>query len=754
MIISKLRQLRAKKSTKPVPSIAIINQQINLLRYKPKTMKFLPSIILVIVSQLTLFSQIDHWETVVYNTDNWQYFVGNSEPPSDWMMPNFNDNSWKTGKGGIGYGDGDDNTIIEPTYALYIRNTFTTTDLSAIESVILQADYDDAFVAYLNGVEIARANIDDAPPKFDRETITDHEATLYTDSIVESTFLPQSAIEDLLSEGENVLAVSIHNRYGPSSSDMTANFFLTLGINNTSTNYRPTPNWFITPIFSSELPIIKITTKERVNRNEAIIGEIGVIHQSASRNTLFDEPNEYQGQVSIKFRGQSSLSFPKKNYSIEFKDSELNDLDTAFLGFPKEEDFILHGPFSDKSLMRNVLVMHLANKMGQYASRTKYVDLFVNGDYQGIYVLMEKIKRDKDRVDVAKLRESDIEGDELTGGYIFKIDKGEPDWESSYNFYQSSTKLKYQLVYPDIDKVQPEQFAYIRSYIDSFERAMFDPNLIFGGKPFNKYMNLTSFAETHLLNELSRNVDGYRLSSYFHKRKDSNGGKFYSGPAWDFNLAFRNADYCDGANTEDIIFYGLCHGGYPFWWDVLLQNEQFQSIAQCRWQELRASAWHTDSIFAFIDEQVATINPSIEQNFARWDILGRYIWPNPAPLSNTYLEEIDKLKDWLNARLLWMDNHFAGECQLITNTTNIQPSISISIAPNPASDYLSISFDESLATAIDGVWAINSLGQRIPLSTSKNNRFTYPIQHLKTGIYFIEVQIGGKHYLQKMIISR
>jgi len=717
-------------------------------------MKLLLTLFLCIIFNFFGYTQINHWETVVYNSDDWQYFIGNREPPTTWMQPDFDDSFWRTGKGGIGYGDGDDETVIQPAYALYIRNTFSVVDLAAIESVILQADYDDAYVAYLNGVEIARANIDDAPPKYNRETITDHEATLYTDSTVESTFLPEDALEDLLIEGENVLAVSIHNRFGPSSSDMTANFFLTVGINDDSNNYRPTPNWFITPIFDSQLPIIKISTRQSINRDTTIFGKMGVINDLGQKNSFFDFPNEYEGEISVKYRGQSSLSFPKKNYSIELKDIDGNDLDTAFLEFSEEEDFILHGPYADKSLMRNVLVMDLARETGQYASQTRYVDLFVNGDYHGIYVLMEKIKRDKDRVDIAKLREEDIAGDELTGGYIYKIDKGEPDWESSYNFYQSNTNLKYQLVYPDIDKVQPEQFAYIRSYVDSFERAMFNRNLTFGGKYFYEYINLKSFAETHLLNELSRNVDGYRLSSYFHKKKDSNGGKIHSGPAWDFNLAFRNADYCDGADTEGIIYYGLCHGGYPFWWDVLLQNEQFQSVVQCRWQDLRATTWRTDSILAFIDQKVGILSPSIEQNFSRWDIFGKYVWPNPAPLANSHDEEITKLKEWLTARLEWMDEHFAGECQLITNTNDIPLPIAFSIAPNPTSDYLTISYDESSGDRVEAVFAIDAIGQRFPLTANKKSTLTYNIQSLSTGIYFLEIQIGGKAYLEKVIVAR
>lgn len=700
----------------------------------------------------TAFAQVNHWETAIYNSDSWQYFVGNSQPPANWHTTAFNDTNWQTGKGGIGYGDGDDQTIIAPTYALYLRQTFSIIDLAAIESLILQADYDDAFVAYLNGIEVARANIEGNPPRFNTETLTDHEATLYTNNSVESTFIPQSIFENLLVEGENTLAISVHNRFGPNSSDMTANFFLTLGINDATTHYRPTPNWFVSPTFDSSLPIIKITTTGAINADNPTTAEIGIINQASGNNSLFDMPNEYSGKIAIKYRGQSSLWFDKKNYSIEMQDEFGNDLDTNFLNFPKEEDWVLHGPYADKSLMRNVLVMDVARKMGQYASKTKYVDLFINGDYKGIYVLMEKIKRDKNRVDIAKLKTTDIEGSELTGGYIFKIDKGGIDWLSRYNFDQGIEKLRYQLVYPDIDKVQPEQFTYIQSYIDSFERAMIDQNLVFGGKSFEAYIDLTSFAEAHLLNELGRNVDGYRLSSYFHKQKDTKGGKIKAGPVWDFNLAFRNADYCEGAATDGLIFDRLCDGGYPFWWRILLNNEQFQSIVRCRWETLRSTSLQTDSIFAFIDAQEAIIAPSVNQNFARWDVLGRYLWPNPLPLANTHAEEIELLKEWLTARLKWMDENIGGTCQMTVSTREVEKENPFKIVPNPAREVINVLVDENLTPEIESVFIMNAVGQRTQLVNNKNG-VTFNISHLQAGIYFVEIHTKVGFYTQKMIIQ-
>ncbi len=709
--------------------------------------------LLLFFNNFASFAQVNHWETVVYNSDTWRYFIGNSEPPSIWNSPTFNDANWLSGRGGIGYGDGDDQTIIGPAYALYIRTKFDITNLEAIHTAILQADYDDAYVAYLNGVEIGRANITGVPPRFDTETVTDHEATLYQSNSVESVFLEANTLAGLLVEGENVLAISIHNRFGPESSDMTANFFLTLGINDTSNDYGPTPSWFTPPSFDSTLPIVKISTNGGVlNGDSQIEGQIGIVNNPSGENSFFDTPNEYAGNIGVKYRGQSSLWFAKKSLGIEMRDELWNDLDTSFLDFPKEEDWILHGPYSDKSLMRNVLTMHLAREMGQYASKTQYVDLFINGDYQGIYVLMEKIKRDKDRVDVAKLRDIDIDGDELTGGYIFRIDKDEAHWLSRYSVFRDARKLEYQIVYPDLDKIQPAQFAYIQTYVDSFERAMVSPNLVFGGKSFEEYIDLTSFAEAHLLNELGRNVDGYRLSSYFHKQKDSNGGKIFAGPVWDFNLAFRNADYCDGANTEGLIFYNLCDGGYPFWWDVLLKNPQFQSIVRCRWEELRAGPFHKDSIFTFIDQQVDIIEPSLAQNFAKWNVFGTYLWPNPLPLADSHSEEIALLKDWLSDRLTWMDANLAGDCNTTVGLFDITVNDVFIIMPNPAHSQLQIAFTKPIKGPINSIFLINGLGHQFDLPFNGGD-LLIDISDFPTGMYFVGIVLEGKTYLQKLVIE-
>ena len=155
---------------------------------------------------------IDHWETVIYANDTWKYNVGYSEPNVKWNTLSFNDSSWLQGPGGIGNGDGDDNTIIGQTISLYLRIKFNIVDTSKIESALLSVDYDDAFVAYINGVEVARAGISGTPPAYNKIADSNHEAKMYTGGLPDAFTIEKKLLRSILNQNENVLALQVHNR--------------------------------------------------------------------------------------------------------------------------------------------------------------------------------------------------------------------------------------------------------------------------------------------------------------------------------------------------------------------------------------------------------------------------------------------------------------------------------------------------------------------------------------------------------------
>ena len=701
------------------------------------------------------YSKIDHWETAVYSYDFWQYRQGIVEPPSDWNTLNFNASTWSEGMGGIGYGDGDDVTQIAPVQSLYMRHEFSVTDLSKIEGAFFHADYDDAFVAYLNGVEIARSNnISGTPPSFDTWASELREAELYNGGIPEKYILGICELEALLTDGDNVLAVQVHNFDGAVSSDMSSIFFLSFGINDDSRDYGTPPPWFSAPSsFSSHLPIMKIYADQEILNEPKLPGRLEIVWNGAGALNFSAEPgNEYNGRIGVELRGQSSLFFfPKKGLGFETRDENDMDIDTSFLGLPAEEDWVLHGPYSDKTLMRNVLAMHLARGMGQYASRTRFVELSINDEYQGVYVLMEKIKRDKNRVDLANLKEEDIEGEELTGGYVFKIDKGNvQDWESNFAPVNNpSERIRFQFVSPNRDKIQPAQAAYLESFVDSFEQAINFPQVANQVKHYREFIDYASFAEHFLHAEFTKNVDAYRISTYFHKKKITNGGKIHAGPVWDFNLSLGNSEYCGVTDPEGWMYYQNCGNSNPIWYQKLFTDPEFTSVLKCRWLELRQGAFHQDSIFQFIDDQVALLGVAADRNFEKWPILNQYIWPN-AEVPGSYAGEIDFMKSTITARLDWMDDNIFGEC-LPSPTDDFSMENHLNIFPNPTSGILNISlFDEN--QKIKSIEVSNASGKRVAIF--KNNFENIDLSEKPAGIYFLKVNLADDKTIYKRIIIK
>jgi hypothetical protein len=427
---------------------------------------------------------------------------------------------------------------------------------------------------------------------------------------------------------------------------------------------------------SSNLPIVIINTNSQtIVDNPRIFCDMGIIDNGFGNiNYVNDVFNDYNGKISIEYRGSSSQSFPKKPYALETQDSIGNNNNVSLLGMPVENDWILYAPYSDKSLMRNFLTFDLGRKMGRYSPRTVYCELVINGDYKGIYILMEKIKLDNDRVDIEKLDFDDLAGDSLTGGYIIKVDKytgaGGIDWLSDFpNIGGESLYIQYH--YPQGSVMLPQQLDYIEHFVDNFEYALSGPNFADSLIGYSKYIDVNSFIDFYIVNELAKDIDAYRLSSYMYKDRDDNGGKLTMGPFWDFNLAYGNADYCSGGIPTGWEVNSGCGGSNPFWFERLLDDIAYQNKLKCRWQYLRERSFHQDSIFSFIDSVSLYLNDAQQRNFQRWDILGTYVWPNYY-VGNTYQAELTFFKNWISERLTWMDNNipFCGVTGNITDNTN------------------------------------------------------------------------------------
>ena len=621
-------------------------------------------LLLLFYSPFFVFSQVNHWETIVNATSQWRYIVPSSQPNALWKTVGFDDSQWLSGAGGIGYGDGDDNTIISNTKSVFLRKEFNVTNVNDITTVIFNMDFDDGFVAYLNGIEIARENLGNSGSfvAFSQNASAEHEAQMYQGGYPNTYQILSSIVN--LQLGTNVLAVEVHN-YNLNSSDLTARPYLHVGLSSAGITYNTPQTWFVPPFSSSNLPIIKINTNNQsIQDDPRIIANMQIINNASGLNFINDLPNEYNGNISIEIRGSSSQGFPKKSYALETQDSLGNNNNVELLGMPEENDWILYAPYTDKSLMRNVLTFELGRRIGKYTPRTAYCELFINYEYVGIYVLMESIKIDKNRVDIATLNPEDTIGDQLTGGYIVKIDKTTGSfnggWISPYTTY-GGNNLNLQFHRPKGTDLHVSQRDYIENYITNFENAISSSNFNDPILGYQSYIDVASFMDLYLINELSKNIDGYRLSTFLYKDKDSKGGKIYMGPWWDYNLSFGNADYCQGFNTQNWEIETDCAIDNPFWFERLLEDENYRNLLKCKWTAYRADQWSDTNILLLIDSIANYIDEAKTRNFNKWQTLGTYVWPNYY-IGQNYNDEVQYLKTWIQNRMAWIDMNILGTC--------------------------------------------------------------------------------------------
>ncbi|MCU0253906.1 MAG: CotH kinase family protein, partial [Acidobacteria bacterium] len=522
--------------------------------------------------------------------------------------------------------------------SLWSRLEFEVADPAAVGLLVLRMEYEDGFVAFLNGQEVAARNAP-APLAWDAAATADRPIESVT--MLERFDLTGSV--GLLQPGTNVLALhglndaasdpdflvlpdlqSIGAAFDPAaprffttptpgrinrypgypgvsavplfshpSATFTSNFSLTLstlapdgviryttnGSDPTETNgtiysaplaitnstrvrarvFQPglAPGPVVSRLyakldpsvltFSSNLPIVVVHTFGSGIAQDWLTETLtSVIDTTAGRATITDQP-DFVGPAGIRIRGSSSTQFPKKQYALETWDDDRKDREVAFLDLPPESDWILYAPYSEKALIQNALAYGWYRATGRYAVRTRFCEMYLrtgtgavtSSDYAGIYVVMEKIKQGPDRVNIAELLPGDETAPAVTGGYIFKKDRLDP---GDLGFVTShGQKLAY--VDPKEVEITTAQAAWLKNFLDTFEAVLYGPDFTDPATGYAAYIDPLSFVDHHILVELTKNIDGFRLSSFFFKDRL---GKLNMGPIWDYNLSLGNANYLGG----------------------------------------------------------------------------------------------------------------------------------------------------------------------------------------------------------------
>lgn len=456
---------------------------------------------------------------------------------------------------------------------------------------------------------------------------------------------------------------------------------------------------------SSNLPIFIINTKGGTIVNDPKIkASLRVIYNGKGQlNRITDKNYHYNNYIGIELRGNSSQGYPQQQYGFETKDSVTSDnLDATLLDMPADNDWVLYAPYNDVSMLRNVLIYKLWNQMDHWGPRTKFCEVIINGDYKGIYILIESIKRGDNRVDAAKLADKDTVGLDVTGGYIMKIDKNNNASDKSFvSKFKSvnNTDVAWLYHYPKSKDIHPKQEAYIHRYIDSTETAIFATHFKDPVQGYAKYISTQSFIDYLILTEFTNNADAYKSSAFFYKEKkavDGIKGKLKAGPVWDYNLALGNVSFCNGAAYTGWTYNGCNPATMPMTkiWQRLMEDPSFANQVKCRYLAFRKNLLNVTNINKFLDSYATdTLAQAQVRHFTRWKILGTNPGFFNAYVVNSYSEEMQKIKTWISNRLGWMDANLGGTCI----TTALEEGLSsteqkgLEAYPNPFSEGFSVS---------------------------------------------------------------
>ncbi len=514
---------------------------------------------------------------------------------------------------------------------------------------------------------------------------------------------------------------------------------------------------------SSNLPIVIIQTNgQNIPDEPKITASMKIIWNGpGATNLVTDIPNAYDGAIGIEIRGASSAWYPQTPYAIETRDANGNDQDVSVLGFPEEHDWCLLSHYNEKTFARFPLAFEMFREMDHWAPRAQLVEVLLNGEYRGIFLFCEKIKRDNDRVNIKKSEVEPAPGsDELTGGYIFKIDY----WNNG-NSFPAAMEVPgfpgfiphYVYYYPKPEDLSTLQRNYLQHFVQAFETVLYGPNFTDSINGYRKYIDVPSFIDYFIVSEVSRNNDGYKKSRYFYKDRNSEDPKIHAGPVWDFDWAWKNIDECSiFANTNGSGWayqINSCSPDVisPGWYDRLLQDSAFAHALCARYVELRQTVLSNDRLLSKVDSIATLVSTAKTRHYTRWPILSENGWAPEVNFTPTnYAGEISRLKIWIKQRMIWLDAHFPQWCDTVDTT--LSPQNATILFPNPVTDL----FQLTGISRYETITCFNVSGRLVPLSGtfSEGAGWQFNTQNLPNGIYLLRHKGYQKTGVLRFLVSR
>ena len=430
---------------------------------------------------------------------------------------------------------------------------------------------------------------------------------------------------------------------------------------------------------STNLPIVWIEVDgDSIMRDKRIEGRMKIIYNGEGRLNYADtlahpgQRIDYNGYISIRHRGNSTYNnSPKKPYSFRTLEERLRKggkkRKVSLLGMGRDNNWALLAPYADKSLLRDVLTFELARPWMEYVPQGRHCELFIDGTYYGVYVLSEVVTKGRYRLDLQGPGES---GDALTGDYLMEVDcNDEATYTSKWHPVDTTGKpyndlrILFQYKSPDRENMSRAQLNYIHRSIDAMEQALATGD-------YSRYIDVMSFIDYQLIMEMCHNIDAYRLSGKFYKRRDGVDPRFKMA-IWDTDLAYGNADHREGWR-HDTWMYQNNNTLYaekeiylvPFWWYRLNNDPSYTAQLKARWAEYRSTNLSNERVMATVDSLAAVLTScgAEQRNSQAWPRWGVKVWPNHY-VATGYDDEIDYIKQWLTLRLAWMDEKLGYQPQ-------------------------------------------------------------------------------------------
>ena len=414
--------------------------------------------------------------------------------------------------------------------------------------------------------------------------------------------------------------------------------------------------------FSSRLPVVDINTDGKtipgtppkgqlVSKvlNSYITAHIQIREREGTLHTLSQEP-DIDSDVQIRIRGNSSRRFDKKGYLLHFIGEDGQKKGYPVMGMEKDSTWVLNGPYLDKTLMRNYMWYNLSGQIMEWAPDVRFCEVFLNGEYQGVYIMMEQISVGEGRVEVSK-----YDGKAGASSYIVCADRESVnvvDYLDNFTYYSGISKSRIEIKYPNDKKMNPKIKDYISRDFSKFERALYSYDYDSRRYGFRNDIDVDSFVDYVIINEVTQNSDAGVFSTYVYKDV---GGKLKTA-VWDFNNCCDN--YIDVQTPVDGFFIQE-----RIWFTMLMKDEGFTDQIIDRYKELRRGVLSDEYIKKYIEEVSIYLGPAIDRNFQVW---GYTFQPEEDLLTETgrsigsYDAAVEQYEERLLSRLAWMDQHIEG----------------------------------------------------------------------------------------------